>query len=132
MECLTSISPIKHQYATGEEPVLVDCSDQITRVCKYSRSSGSAYKMACELIASMLADEWELGSPKNSFVKVQRSHIPNHLSPHYFARPCIGSEFLQGVIDITPASYSRVPATKANLMMLMKIATFGCLLPRLY
>jgi len=80
--------------------------------------------MACELIASRLAEEWELGVPKTNFVKVQRVHIPDNLSPHYFARPCIGSEFMQGVIDITPASYSRVPATKANLMMLMKIALF--------
>lgn len=124
MKHVTSIRPIKHHYTTGEEPVLVDCSDQMTRVCKYPRSSAGAYKMACELIGSLFAEVWELGNPKISFVSVLSSHVPADMFPSFFARPCIGSEFIQGVVDITPTSFRGVSGTRDNLFMLMKIALF--------
>jgi hypothetical protein len=47
---LSSIKTIEQQYQTGENPVLVLCSDKNAYICKYMRSSGSAYKLACELI----------------------------------------------------------------------------------
>lgn len=124
MEYYSSIRPIKHQYSTGEEPVLVDCSDQKTRVCKYTRSSGSAYKLVCELVGAKLSVGWLLGCPKVDFVSVKRAHVPDNVSPHYFSLPCIGSEFLQGVVDITPTSCHRVPATDDMLIQLLKIALF--------
>lgn len=124
MDYYSSIRPIKHQYSTGEEPVLVDCSDQKTRVCKYSRSSGSAYKLVCELVGAKMSEGWLLGCPKVDFVSVKRAHIPDNVSPHFFSLPCVGCEFIQGVVDITPTSYHKVPATDETLMQLLRIALF--------
>lgn len=48
IEKVNSIKFISQQYATGEEPVLVVCSDMKTYICKYMRTSSSAYKLVCE------------------------------------------------------------------------------------
>jgi len=45
---IESVKVIEHQYPTGEEPVLVMCSDMNAYICKYMRSSASAFKLACE------------------------------------------------------------------------------------
>ena len=47
---INSIKIIEQQYRTGEEPVLVMCSDMNADVCKYMRSSAASYKLVCELI----------------------------------------------------------------------------------
>ncbi len=52
---LESVKAIEQQYRTGEEPVLVMCSDMNAYICKYMRSSAAAYKLACELIGSLMA-----------------------------------------------------------------------------
>ena len=41
---LESVKAIEQQYRTGEEPVLVMCSDMNAYICKYMRSSAAAYK----------------------------------------------------------------------------------------
>ncbi len=46
---IESVKVIEQQFNTGEEPVLVTCSDMNTYICKYMRSSAAAYKLACEL-----------------------------------------------------------------------------------
>lgn len=45
---IESVKVIEHQYPTGEERVLVMCSDMNAYICKYMRSSASAFKLACE------------------------------------------------------------------------------------
>ena len=46
---LESVKAIEQQYRTGEEPVLVMCSDMNAYICKYMRSSAAAYKL-CGII----------------------------------------------------------------------------------
>lgn len=40
-----SIKSIEKCYPTGEEPLLVLCSDMNEYICKYPRTDGAAYKM---------------------------------------------------------------------------------------
>ena len=40
---ISSVKVIEQQYRTGEEPVLVMCSDLNAYVCKYMRSSAASY-----------------------------------------------------------------------------------------
>ena len=46
---LYSAKRIERQFNTGEQPVLVTCSDVNTYVCKYMRSSAAAYKALISL-----------------------------------------------------------------------------------
>lgn len=57
---INSIKIIEQQYRTGEEPVLVMCSDMNAYVCKYMRSSAASYKLVCELIGVEMAQTWQL------------------------------------------------------------------------
>lgn len=50
IQALYSAKRIEQQFHTGEEPVMVMCSDINIYVCKYMRSSATAYKLACELL----------------------------------------------------------------------------------
>lgn len=52
---LHSAKRIEQQFHTGEEPVMVMCSDINIYVCKYMRSSAAAYKLACEFIGAKFA-----------------------------------------------------------------------------
>lgn len=61
---LYSLKTIEQQYRTGEEPVLVLCSDMNAYVCKYMRSFAAAYKLACELIGSCMAMAWQMITPE--------------------------------------------------------------------
>ena len=124
MKYFESISPIIRQYNTGEEPVLVECSDARARVCKYSRSSAIAFKLACEVIGAELSQAWELDSPVCDFVHIKPEHVPNYISPNLFSRSCIGTEFREGVVDITSSSLNVVPCTKENIVQLLRIALF--------
>lgn len=60
---IDSAKRIEQQFRTGEEPVLVMCSDVNLYVCKYMRSSAAAYKLACELIGARMAEAWHLNTP---------------------------------------------------------------------
>ena len=61
IQFVESVKIIEQQYRTGEEPVLVMCSDKKNYVCKYMRTSSAAYKLSCELIGS----DWTTGVWKN-------------------------------------------------------------------
>lgn len=71
---LKSIKPIERQYSTGEEPVLVLCSDMNSYICKYMRSSTSVYKLVCELTGSLMAKAWNSGTPNIAFVRIKPEH----------------------------------------------------------
>ena len=43
---------------------------------------------------------------------------------HSLSAPSIGSRWLDGVVDITPSTYAKVPATIDTLEQLMRIALF--------
>lgn len=67
---LYSAKRIERQFYTGEEPVMVMCSDVNLYVCKYMRSSATAYKLACELIGATLAKKWQLTTPDIAFINI--------------------------------------------------------------
>lgn len=121
---IDSVKRIEQQFRTGEEPVLVLCSDVNIYVCKYMRSSAAAYKLACELIGARMAEAWQLNTPNIALVKIKHSHWAGISQPHSLSAPSIGSRWMDGVVDITPSTYAKVPATADTLEQLMKIALF--------
>lgn len=101
IQLLDSVKSIERQYLTGEEPVLVLCSDMNAYICKYMRSSFAAYKLACELVGAQMAKAWHLDTPEIAFVRIRPSHWPKG----GYAALSIGSRKLEGVVDITPSTY---------------------------
>ena len=121
---LESVKLIERQYHTGEEPVLVMCSDMNAYICKYMHSTSSAYKLACELIGSCMASAWQLGTPDVAFVRIKTSHWGGLNVHHNVSAPSLGSKWMDGVVDITSSTYSDVKATLRVLYQLLKIALF--------
>lgn len=121
---IDSAQSIKQQFRTGEEPVLVMCSDVNIYVCKYMRSSVAAFKLACELIGARMAEAWQLNTPEIALVRIKSSHWAGVNQSHSISAPSIGSRWLDGVVDITPSTYAKVPATTDTLEQLMQIALF--------
>lgn len=121
---LYSVKRIERQFYTGEQPVLVTCSDVNTYVCKYMRSSAAAYKLACELIGARMAKAWQLNTPDAALVKIKPSHWEGTSLSHSISASSLGTRWLDGVIDITPSTYAQVPANTDTLYQLMKIALF--------
>ena len=121
---IDSAQRIKQQFHTGEEPVLVMCSDVNIYVCKYMHSSAAAYKLACELIGARMAAAWQLNTPYIVLVRIKSSHWAGINQSHSISAPSIGSRWLDGVVDITPSTYAKVPATIDTLEQLMQIALF--------
>ena len=121
---LESIKAIEQQYHTGEEPVLVLCSDMNTYVCKYMRTSSSAYKLACEWIGSQTARIWQIATPEVAFVRIKQSHWAGRSINHNISAPSLGSKWMDGVVDVTPSTYGEVDSNVSTLSQLMKIALF--------
>ena len=121
---LESIKKIEHQYRTGEEPVLVTCSDMSTYVCKYMRSSTSAFKLACELIGAQMASAWQLKTPDTALVRIKQEHWTGIFVQHSISAPAFGSKLMNGVVDITPSTFNKVDATPSLLIQLLTIALF--------
>lgn len=122
--CLYSIKRIEQQYNTGEEPVLVVCSDMNAYVCKYMRSSSAAYKLLCEFIGSQMAKAWQLETPDTSFVFIKQNHWSGHFLQHNLSSPALGSKRLERVVDITPSTFSEVEPSEKLLEQLLRIALF--------
>ena len=121
---LESVKAIEQQYRTGEEPVLVMCSDMNAYICKYMRSSAVAYKLACELIGSLMAMAWQLETPDIAFVRIKSAHWAGRFAQHSLSAPSLGSKQMEGVVDVPPSTYGDVASTTAMLRQLMKIALF--------
>ena len=121
---IDSAKRIEQQFRTGEEPVLVMCSDVNIYVCKYMRSTAAAYKLACELIGARMAEAWQLNTPDIALVRIKLSHWAGISQSHSLSAPSIGSRWMDGVVDITPSTYAKVPATIEMLEQLMQIALF--------
>ena len=121
---LDSIKTVDRRYHTGEEPVLVECSDRNAYVCKYSRYSGSASKLVCELVGSMLARTWALNTPDLAIISVLPQHTPSDISASYFQLPSFGSKLMRNVIDITPTTISQLPQSERLCKQLLRIALF--------
>lgn len=124
MLSVSSIQKIEKIYQTGEEPVLVLCSDMRQYVCKYCRYPGSANKLICEYIGSVLAKKMGLNIPTTTLINIQSTHVPSRLSPSFFAKTSIGSQLMESVIDVTPSSQSSIECSKESLLDLLQIALF--------
>ena len=121
---LESIMAIERQYNTGENPVLVTCSDMNAYVCKYMRTSMAAYKLVCELIGCHMSAAWQLGTPDAAFIAIKPAHWTVLQVPHVVSAVAIGCKKLDGVVDITPSTYADVADTKSMLIQILKIALF--------
>lgn len=90
MKQLYSIKIIEKTYNTGEEPVLVACNDHQSYICKYTRYSGSANKLVCELMGAIFAKTWMLHTPEIAVVKVRQEHVPQTKSWNATSFPLLG------------------------------------------
>lgn len=124
MKQLHSIKIIEKTYNTGEEPVLVACNDHNSYICKYTRYSGSANKLVCELIGAMFAKTWRLNTPEIAIVKVEQEHTPYNMSGSFFSKPILGSLQQTNVVDITPATIPLITPNEKLCRQLMQIALF--------
>ena len=124
MKRLYSIKNIEKTYDTGEEPVLVACNDHNSYICKYTRYSGSANKLVCELIGALFAQNWMLNTPEVAMVKVCQEHVPYNMSGSYFSKTILGSLQQLNVIDITPTTIPLITPSERLCLQLMKIALF--------
>lgn len=124
MKLLHSIKIIEKTYNTGEEPVLVACDNQNSYICKYTRYSGSANKLVCELLGAIFAEAWRLNTPEIAIVKVQHEHVPNNMSGSYFSKPVLGSLQQSNVVDITSATIPLITPSEKLCRQLMQIALF--------
>lgn len=116
-------------YSSGENPILVTCTDLIDRVCKHGRLTPSS--LFSEIIGSRFAECWNLKTPPISLIEVDADHLPdsNLIQPAFFRKPCFGSLYIENglVIDQTviPSfkkdSFRRKIANKNDLL---KIALF--------
>lgn len=116
-----SIKAVERQYATGEEPVLVLCSDRHEYICKYARTSGSAYKLASERIGSCLAQTWGLNTPPTAFIDIRPGHWSKAGTTGILA---FGSRRLDKVIDINPTTANSIKPSVNTLFDILDIALF--------
>ena len=121
---LNSVKAIEHQYKTGEEPVLVMCSDMNAYICKYMRSTAASYKLVSELIGSEMARIWQLNSPETAIVSIKPDHWNGLRSSHSMTAPAFGSKKKMGVIDITPATIGEIEDIPLTFAQLLHIALF--------
>ncbi len=120
-----SIQEISKQYTTGDLPVLVLCSDAQQYICKYMRANATiAYKLACEYIGAVFAEAWKINTPPFALVQIHPQHWNALSASHNSSVPSIGFRKLDGVIDITPTSFSQVETSAGTLYQLMRIALF--------
>ena len=116
-----SIKTVEKQYPTGEDPILVICSDKKEYVCKYARTSGAVYKLACEMIGSLLAQTWRLITPTTAFVTINPSHWPK---AGHNGTLAYGSQRMESVIDINPTTIESLHPSEKILSGLLQIALF--------
>lgn len=124
MKQVHSIKKIEKTYNTGEEPVLVACDDHNSYICKYSRYSGSANKLVCELMGSVFAKCWMLNTPEIAIVKVEQGHVPYNMSGSFFSKPVLGSLQQPSVVDITSTTIPLITPSEKLCRQLMQIALF--------
>lgn len=122
---LYSIQDISRLYMTGDQPVLVLCSDTQQYICKYMRPNATiAYKLACEYTGAVFADAWKINTPSVALVRIMPAHWASVPTLHNPFAPSIGFKKIDGVVDITPTSYRQVEANTGTLYQLLKIALF--------
>lgn len=118
-----SIKAIQKQYNTGEQPVLVVCSDLHGYVCKYKRSLGSAYKLVCELSGAFLANAWHLKIPKFALIEICYEHWTS-LRSLSLSAPAFGSRIIDSVVDVTSTFEKEICLSSGLKEQILEIALF--------
>ena len=121
---LHSLKSVERQYQTGEEPVLVMCSDLNAYICKYMRSSAASYKLVSEFLGGQMARVWRINAPEMALVKIKAEHWNGLRCSHSLTAPAIGSKRKLGVVDITPSSIDEIGDSPFLFMQLAYIALF--------
>ena len=122
---LHSIKQIEKQYNTGESPVLVVCSDKYSYICKYMRSTSSAYKLVSEFVGARMIHEWKIDSPTMAMVKIKAEHWNTRIvTTRNLYAPAIGYRKMEDVTDITPTTCNLVNQSNELLEQLLRIALF--------
>jgi len=98
MQYLTSITQADKENVyinNNSKPFIVLCDDLNDYVCKYNKSSSTAFRLFNEYISASFLKLWQLNVPDFCFINVKREHIPQDLGfPYYFFDvPCFGSLF---------------------------------------
>lgn len=119
-----SIAPVSKVYNTGERPILVTCSDNNDYICKYTLSSGSAFKLVCELIGNSMASLWGLNNPEFALITLSAEHQQNVAITNRGNKLCLGSRFMENVVDLTKVSLLAVNDSFDNFCQLLDIALF--------
>jgi len=118
-----SIKKIEQQFATGEEPVLVVCSNKQSYICKYMRNTASSYKLVCEFIGSIYAKQWKISTPPIAFVQIKKEHFSINSSKNLTA-PAFGSQKLESVIDLNPTTSLDISSSVEIIFQLLTISLF--------
>ena len=121
---LNSIDVIRRQFPTGEEPVLVMCSDMNRYICKYIHNSASAQKLVCELVGVRMAEAWGLNVPKAVLVNVKPEHWPTQFTRPKMMTTMLGSKYLETVEYVMPSTFNKLAQTSSMFNQLLKIALF--------
>ena len=119
-----SIRPIDFLYETGDRPVQITCTDKITYICKYLRTSGRANKLVAELVGAFMADMWQLPMPHYSFVNILPEHWESCKISHVLSGPAFGCQKLSEVIDVSNLTYKMIAAEEKLLIQLFRIVLF--------
>lgn len=122
---LTTIKEIDRTFSTGDLPILVTCSDQKQYICKYMRAdSVSAYKLASELLGSLLAQYWNLNTPEITFVKIRPEHTKQYAIPCNFNVEAVGYKKIENAADITNCIDGDIKRSDKLFRQLLQIALF--------
>ena len=122
---LSTIKEIDRTFSTGDMPFLVACSDQKQYICKYMRAdSASAYKLANELIGSLLAKLWNLNTPEVALVKILPEHTKQHGIPCNYNAEAIGYQKIENAADITNCIDGDIKQSDKLFWQLLRIALF--------
>ena len=121
----------RHVFTTGDNPLLVTCTDFTDWVCKHGRLYSSP--LFNELLGSRFATLWNLKTPPICLINMHTDHLPNAflnlVQPAFFQKPCFGSYYIENsqVVDNTLLPSFRKPSFRkklANRSDFLKIALF--------
>ncbi|MBO7598486.1 MAG: hypothetical protein J6T70_15725 [Bacteroidales bacterium] len=121
----STIQEIDSVFPTGDLPVLVTCDDQKQYICKYMRAdSVSAYKLASELLGSLLAQHWGLNTPEIVFVKIQPEHTKRCAIQCNHNAEAIGYLKIDNAADVTNCINNDIKKSDNLFNQLIQIALF--------
>jgi len=127
MKHLVSIDCVEKYFDTGEQPILILCSDDKKYICKYIQSAGSRKKLICEYLSWSFAELMHVSIPSYAYVNFKAEHVPFNAKIGHINTTSIGSQQIPNVIDVVPTTCNYVKPSISLLNDLLKIAFFDLL-----